>query len=111
MDNGHEAEVSPIEERHKLDLDSLARWMKDNVEDFRGPLSAQQFGIGQSNPTYRLDAGGKSYVLRRKPPGNLLPSAHAVDREYRIISALHPQGFPVAEPVLYCADAQIAGTA
>ena len=64
------ADVSSIEQRHRLDLDSLARWMKDNVEDFHGPLTAQQFGIGQSNPTYRLDAGGKSYVLRRKPPGN-----------------------------------------
>jgi aminoglycoside phosphotransferase (APT) family kinase protein len=75
------ADAEPVEERHKLDLDSLARWMKDNVEGFRGPVTAQQFGIGQSNPTYRLDAGEKRYVLRRKPPGNLLPSAHQVDRE------------------------------
>jgi len=110
MDNGHEAEVSPIEERHKLDLDSLARWMKDNVEDFRGPLGAEQFGIGQSNPTYRLDAGGKRYVLRRKPPGVLLPSAHAVDREYRIIKALADSDVPVPRCHALCTDNGVIGT-
>src|SRR5580704_14412419 len=110
MDNGPEAEVSPIEERHKLDLDSLARWMKDNVEDFRAPLTAEQFGIGQSNPTYRLEAGGKRYVLRRKPPGKLLPSAHAVDREYRIITALGNTGVPVAKSRALCLDESVIGT-
>ncbi|HXR35842.1 MAG TPA: phosphotransferase [Candidatus Binataceae bacterium] len=110
MDNGHEAEVSPIEERHKLDLDSLARWMKDHVEDFRGPLAAEQFGIGQSNPTYRLDAGGKRYVLRRKPPGVLLPSAHAVDREYRIIKALADSDVPVPRCHALCTDNGVIGT-
>ena len=63
----------------------------------------RQFKGGQSNPTYLLETPGRRYVLRRKPPGKLLPSAHAVDREFRVISALHAQGFPVAEPVLYCA--------
>jgi aminoglycoside phosphotransferase (APT) family kinase protein len=65
---------------------------------------------GQSNPTYLLATPARRYVLRRKPPGKLLPSAHAVDREYRVIRALHPQNFPVAEPLLYCADEAVAGT-
>ena len=71
----------------------------------------QQFKGGQSNPTYLLETPARRYVLRRKPPGKLLPSAHAVDREFRVISALHAQGFPVAEPVIYCADESVAGTA
>ncbi|HKY86129.1 MAG TPA: phosphotransferase family protein, partial [Pseudorhodoplanes sp.] len=66
---------------------------------------------GQSNPTYLLETASAKYVLRRKPPGKLLPSAHAVDREFRVISALHAQGFPVARPVLYCGDESVAGTA
>ena len=76
-----------------------------------GPLTVQQFKGGQSNPTYLLETPARKYVLRRKPPGKLLPSAHAVDREFRVISALHAQGFPVAEPVIYCADESVTGTA
>jgi aminoglycoside phosphotransferase (APT) family kinase protein len=72
----------------------------------------EQFKGGQSNPTYRLAAeDGKAYALRRKPPGKLLPSAHAVDREYRVISALHPVGFPVARPLVLCEDESVIGTA
>ena len=71
----------------------------------------RQFKGGQSNPTYLVETPQRRYVLRRKPPGKLLPSAHAVDREFRVISALHAQGFPVAEPVLYCDDESVAGTA
>ena len=70
----------------------------------------RQFKGGQSNPTYLLETPRRRYVLRRKPPGKLLPSAHAVDREFRIIGALHAQRFPVAEPVLYCADEAVVGT-
>ena len=80
------------------------------VPDFKGPLDVKQFKGGQSNPTYLLETPARRYVLRRKPPGKLLPSAHAVDREFRVISALHAQGFPVAEPVLYCADESVVGT-
>ncbi len=109
MDN-ETAGVNPIEERHRLDLDNLSRWMKLNVEDFRGPLTAQQFGIGQSNPTYLLEAGGRRYVLRRKPPGALLPSAHAVDREYRIIRALADSDVPVPRTYALCADDDVIGT-
>jgi aminoglycoside phosphotransferase (APT) family kinase protein len=104
------AGASPVEERHRLDLDSLAQWMKLNVEDFHGPLSARQFGIGQSNPTYLLEAGGRRYVLRRKPPGILLPSAHAVDREYRIIRALAGSGVPVPRAYALCSDDSVIGT-
>jgi aminoglycoside phosphotransferase (APT) family kinase protein len=70
----------------------------------------RQFKGGQSNPTYLLETPARKYVLRRKPPGKLLPSAHAVDREFRVILALSKRGFPVAQPVLYCADESVAGT-
>jgi len=89
----------------------LEAYLVRNVEGFAGPLTARQFKGGQSNPTYLLETPARRYVLRRKPPGKLLPSAHAVDREFRVNSALHAQNFPVAEPVLYCADESIAGTA
>ena len=73
------------------------------VAGFTGPLRVRQFKGGQSNPTYLVETPKRHYVLRRKPPGKLLPSAHAVDREFRVICALHRQRFPVAEPMLYCA--------
>ena len=79
-----------------LDAEHLAGWMADHVPGFEGPLVIGQFKGGQSNPTYRLDAGSGSYVLRRKPPGELLPSAHAVDREFKVQRALGRTGFPVA---------------
>ena len=85
--------------------------MEANVEGFRGPLRVSQFKGGQSNPTYRIDAASGSYVLRRKPPGKLLPGAHAVDREYRVIEALGRQGFPVARVYGLCDDQSIIGTA
>ncbi|MEJ0059971.1 MAG: phosphotransferase family protein [Terricaulis sp.] len=74
-----------------------------------GPLSVQQFRGGQSNPTYQLVTPTKKYVLRKKPAGKLLPSAHAVDREFRVISALHPTGFPVARPYALCTDDSVLG--
>ena len=81
-----------------VDEASLGRWLEANVDGFRGPFTLEKFSWGQSNPTYRIAAVSGDYVLRRKPFGLLLPSAHAVDREYRLISALHPLGFPVANP-------------
>src|SRR4029077_13339720 len=83
--------------------------MCKNVEGYGGPLTVQQFKGGQSNPTYRLDTPGRSYVMRRKPFGKLLPSAHAVDREFRVISALGQQGFPVAHAYALCTDASVIG--
>lgn len=94
-----------------IDADRLSDYLRARIPDFSGPLSIRQFRGGQSNPTYLLETPLRRYVLRRKPPGKLLPSAHAVDREFRVISALHRQGFPVPTPFLYCDDDGIAGTA
>jgi aminoglycoside phosphotransferase (APT) family kinase protein len=99
-----------VAEALRFDTARLEAHLAREVRGFVGPLVARQFKGGQSNPTYLIDAPARRYVLRRKPPGKLLPSAHAVDREYRVISALHAQNFPVAEPILYCDDAAIAGT-
>jgi aminoglycoside phosphotransferase (APT) family kinase protein len=93
-----------------FDVGRLEAFLAAHVAGFEGPLTARQFKGGQSNPTYLLETPSRRFVLRRKPPGKLLPSAHAVDREFRVISALHGQGFPVAAPVIYCEDAGIAGT-
>jgi aminoglycoside phosphotransferase (APT) family kinase protein len=95
----------------QVDVARLEDHLARQVPGFAGPLSVRQFKGGQSNPTYLLHTPGHNYVLRRKPPGNLLPSAHAVDREFRVISALNRQGFPVAQALHYCADDSIAGTA
>jgi aminoglycoside phosphotransferase (APT) family kinase protein len=103
--------LRPIDEASSIDLAALEAYMSEHVEGFAGPLEAAQFKGGQSNPTYRLTSPSGAYVLRRKPPGKLLPSAHAVDREFRVISALHPLGFPVARPHVLCEDADVIGTA
>jgi aminoglycoside phosphotransferase (APT) family kinase protein len=95
----------------RFDEARLADYLAAKVPGFRGPLAVRQFKGGQSNPTYLLETPLRSFVLRRKPPGKLLPSAHAVDREFRVISVLHRQGFPVPEPVAYCDDPEIVGTA
>src|ERR1700758_3400731 len=99
-----------VAEALKFPVAPLEAYLSEKVAGFAGPLSVRQFKGGQSNPTYLLETQRRRYVLRRKPPGKLLPSAHAVDREFRAISALYPQGFPVAEPVLYCDDAGVVGT-
>lgn len=102
--------TKPVAESHKFDEAALERWMSANVEGYQGPLQVRQFKGGQSNPTYQLVTPSKKYVLRRKPPGKLLPSAHAVDREYRVISALGPTGFPVAKTYGLCTDDSVIGT-
>ena len=94
----------------QLDTGRLASYLGAQLPGFGGPLQVRQFKGGQSNPTYLIEAPGGRFVLRRKPPGKLLPSAHAVDREYHVMRALFAQGFPVAEPLLYCADEAIVGT-
>jgi aminoglycoside phosphotransferase (APT) family kinase protein len=99
-----------VAESLRFDPAGLEAYLAQNVPEFSGPLAVRQFKGGQSNPTYLLETPARRYVLRRKPPGKLLPSAHAVDREFRVIGALHAQGFPVAEPVIYCADEGVAGT-
>jgi aminoglycoside phosphotransferase (APT) family kinase protein len=100
-----------VREQHRFDEARLQSWMQANVADFRGPLTVQQFKGGQSNPTYKLLTPTQNYVLRRKPPGALLASAHAVDREYRVITALHGVGFPVARTFGLCMDESVIGTA
>ena len=93
-----------------LDAARLETYLVREVAGFAGPLTIKQFKGGQSNPTYLLETPARCYVLRRKPPGKLLPSAHAVDREYRVIRELHAQNFPVAAPLAFCADENAAGT-
>src|SRR3712207_3051964 len=88
--------TTEVRAAHRFDAARLERWMAGAVEGFAGPLRVEQFKGGQSNPTYKLITPRRHYVLRRKPPGPLLPGAHAVDREYRVITALAGQGFPVA---------------
>jgi aminoglycoside phosphotransferase (APT) family kinase protein len=95
----------------RFDAAALEAYLAAHAPGFAGPLTVRQFKGGQSNPTYLLETPARSYVLRRKPPGKLLPSAHAVDREFRVISALHAQDFPVAAPVLSCDDPSVVGTA
>jgi aminoglycoside phosphotransferase (APT) family kinase protein len=93
-----------------LDEAALGRWLEANVEGFQPPFELTKFPSGQSNPTYRIAAASGDYVMRRKPFGDLLKSAHAVDREYRLISALHPLGFPVPRPFALCSDEAVIGS-
>ncbi|MBU2675895.1 MAG: phosphotransferase family protein [Gammaproteobacteria bacterium] len=99
-----------VREAHRFDEQRLLDYLSSHVESFHGPLAVSQFKGGQSNPTYLLDAASGRYVLRRKPPGKLLKSAHAVDREFRVISALYSTGFPVPRPLALCEDDEIIGT-
>src|SRR5246500_459261 len=94
-----------------LPLGRLEGWMRGHIEGFRGPLAAEQFEGGQSNPTYRLRSGSGFYVLRRKPLGQLLPSAHAVDREYRVMRALAEAAVPVPRVYALCEDDAVIGSA
>lgn len=94
-----------------FDTDTLAAYLQARVPGFRGPLTATKFKGGQSNPTYRIDAASGCYVLRRKPPGKLLASAHAVDREYRVLRALEHGAVPVATPLHLCEDTDVIGSA
>lgn len=94
----------------EFDTSSLAAWLAARLPGFGGIASLDKFPGGQSNPTYRLSDGQRAYVLRRKPFGQLLPSAHAIEREFRLISALHPTGFPVPRPYALCEDAAILGS-
>jgi aminoglycoside phosphotransferase (APT) family kinase protein len=101
----------PVSGAYRIDLERLAAYLESAMPRFSGPLSAEQFKGGQSNPTYKLTSPSGDFVLRRKPPGNLLPSAHAVDREFRVIDALHRAGFPVPRPRCFCGDDAVIGTA
>ncbi|MBI3094808.1 MAG: phosphotransferase [Rhodocyclales bacterium] len=109
MSNAHTG-TRPVTEKDGLDTARLAAWMREHVEDFAGDLQVEKFKGGQSNPTFLLRDAKRKYVLRRKPPGKLLPSAHAVDREYRVISALAVTDVPVARTWALCEDDSVIGT-
>ena len=99
-----------VESHLALDVERLQPYLQKTIPDFKGPLEVRRFKGGQSNPTYQLITPDRRYVLRRKPPGPLLPSAHAVDREYTVIKALHGAGFPVPRPFVLCTDDSVLGT-
>lgn len=105
-----EGAARPIDGDPPFDVVALQDWMAKHVEGYSGPVELREFTGGQSNPTYQLITPGKKYVLRQKPPGTLLPSAHAVDREHQVISALHSVDFPVPRTYGLCVDEQIIGT-
>jgi aminoglycoside phosphotransferase (APT) family kinase protein len=99
----------PVRDAHHFDEDRLAEYLKANLAGFKGPLKVQQFEGGQSNPTFLLSTAEKQYVLRKKPPGKLLPSAHMVEREFRIMKALEKTDVPVPHMCLLCEDRSVIG--
>jgi aminoglycoside phosphotransferase (APT) family kinase protein len=101
--------TGPVREAHRFDAAALEAYMRAHIDDFVGPLTVEQFKGGQSNPTFLLKTPARAYVLRRKPPGALLPSAHAIDREYRVISALRGGPVPVADAYALCEDESVIG--
>ena len=102
--------VGDVRANHRFDEAKLAAWLAANVEGFAGPMAVSQFQRGASNPTFMITASGRRYVLRKKPPGQLLASAHQVDREYRVMKALGGIGFPVPVMRAYCGDDAVIGT-
>lgn len=110
--NAQEAFVGTVapEGADRLDEAKLTQWMEANVEGFQGPLRLSKFKGGQSNPTYKIATDNRNYVLRRKPFGPLLPSAHAVDREYKVQAGMHKTGFPVARQYGLCTDDSVIGS-
>jgi len=103
----------PVAEKQRFDVGALENYLKQHIEGFKGPLGVEQFKGGQSNPTYRLTAGGRHYAMRAKPgpAAKLLPSAHAVDREFRVITALGKVGIPVPKTYCLCEDESVIGRA
>jgi len=104
------AGTSAVRDAYRFDEGALDRWMRAHVADYAGPLSVEQFKGGQSNPTYKLLTPGRSYVLRRKPPGAILKGAHAVEREARVLTALGDTGYPVAKVHGLCTDDSVLGS-
>ncbi len=100
----------PTAERHRFDEARLAAWLERNLPGFAGPLAVRQFASGQSNPTFHLRSPAGEHVLRKKPPGVLVESAHAIDREFRVLSALASGDVPAPRTRVYCDDAEVIGT-
>ena len=92
------------------DTSALDAWARTNVEGWRGPSAAKKFPTGQSNPTYQIDSASGRYVLRRKPPGKLLKSAHLIEREFRVLKALERVEYPAPRPLAFCEDESVIGT-
>src|SRR5699024_2751713 len=93
-----------------LDVPMLERYLSQHIAGFQGPMTATKFDGGQSNPTFKLEAASGEYVLRRQPPGKLLPSAHAVDREFRVMQALADTEVPVPRVIHLCEDTSVIGS-
>ncbi|GAC1666956.1 MAG: phosphotransferase [Steroidobacteraceae bacterium] len=108
----HAPDVSPAREPAPLDFDEqrLVQWMEEHVPHYQGPLTIEQFSGGQSNPTYKISTPRKTYVLRRKPSGHLLPGAHALDREVRVLRALATVGYPTPHVYDLCTAESVIGT-
>jgi aminoglycoside phosphotransferase (APT) family kinase protein len=104
------AGTAHIRDGHQFDIARLDAWLEANVEGYAGPLRVEQFRGGQSNPTFKLITPHRHYVMRRKPVGTLVPGAHAVEREFRVIAALFAEGFPVARPYVLCTQEDVIGT-
>ncbi|WP_420994341.1 phosphotransferase [Cupriavidus sp. 30B13] len=104
------AATVPVRAQHRIDEAALLRWMAQHVDGFAGPMQVDQFSGGQSNPTYRVRTPGRHYVLRRKPPGELLKGAHAVEREARVMAALGRAGYPVPGVHGLCTDDAVIGS-
>lgn len=102
--------VEPVPHDDSLQARALRDWLDEHIEGFRGPFTSRKFSGGQSNPTYLIEAASGRYVLRRQPPGTLLVSAHAVDREHAVTRALHGGGVPVARPLALCTDTGVIGS-
>jgi aminoglycoside phosphotransferase (APT) family kinase protein len=111
MGGAGEPELVPVLDRHRFDEAALARHLREHLPGFGGPAEVRQFQGGQSNPTFHIRTEAGEYVLRKKPPGKLLPRAHAVEREYRVLRALAGSGVPVPPVRLLCEDASVIGTA
>src|SRR5215470_18241126 len=102
-------ETIDVLDSHQFNVSALERYLCTQISGVRPPFLVRQFRGGQSNPTYYIETSTRRLVLRRKPPGHLLPSAHAIEREYRVMRALDGTGVPVPKTHLLCEDADIIG--
>ena len=102
--------LTEVREAHRLDERALGQYLANHIEGFSADLRIQQFEGGQSNPTFLIHSGGRKYVMRKKPPGKLLATAHMVEREYRIMTALGKSDVPVPRTLLLCEDSEVIGT-
>ena len=109
-DRRYLGEIVPVKAAHRFATERLETFLSDTIRGFTGPITLRQFESGQSNLTYLVTTPGRTLVLRRKPPGVLLKSAHAVDREFRVMSKLADLGFPVPQPLVLCEDDSVVGT-